>query len=126
MSALLAMRARTALQVRVDIGCANCDANFKPDASGTCSVCDDSVAFTVTAAVLAVFVFLGITALYARMDTSRVRLATLSVGICVGQTAVAAQTLSVFSVLAVDWVEPIRQRDLLQGGSELHLEAGPS
>jgi hypothetical protein len=76
--------------------------------SGSCEEC--GATSLVPILLVCCLTLLGFTAMafYARVDVSRIKLNTLAVGICMGQTAVAVQALAVFKVLEVDWVEPIR------------------
>jgi len=99
----------TCARGREGIGCANCLPNHQIDkVTGGCDECTGSSLVPIlfiTAVGLAGLVAM---ALYAKVDVSRINLNTLAVGICIGQTAVAVQALSVFRVLEVKWVEPIR------------------
>ena len=93
---------------RVGRSCANCALDFKPGSSGTCTACDSNDATPAVVLVVGAFLFICAIVHYARTDVNKVHVATLAMGVCVSQAAVAVQTLAIFNGIQVDWMDPMR------------------
>jgi len=101
--------AGTCASGREGIGCANCKPAHQADSTtGSCDECGATSTLPILLICVLCIVGFVAMAMYAKVDVSRIKLNTLAVGICMGQTAVAVQALGVFKVLEVDWVQPIR------------------
>ncbi|CAK0840968.1 unnamed protein product [Prorocentrum cordatum] len=91
-----------------EIGCASCKENHHVGSNGECQMCQGSAVLPLIGAAIATLCGLVGMAFFARVDVTKVRMNTVSVAICMSQTIMILQTLSLFFTMKVNWIDPIK------------------
>ncbi|CAK0860455.1 unnamed protein product [Prorocentrum cordatum] len=90
------------------IGCASCRPAYHRASKGECTKCEGSAWLPLLGASFLVVCGLSAVAFFARVDVTKIRMNTVSVAICMSQTVMIVQTMSLFFTMKIDWVEPMR------------------
>lgn len=93
---------------RRGIGCANCAQGTVPGENGGCEACDASEIWPIILCVLGGSAVLALLVLFSRVDVAKTQLSSLSLALCLGQLPLVAQILSVFALLKITWIEPMK------------------